>query len=89
MREVKREDIDISVANGVITLSGERRQEVSDDSETVRRVEKFYGSFTRSFALPSNIDEAGISATQDGGVLTVRLPKAETPAAEKKRIAIS
>ncbi len=50
--EVKKEDIELSVHNGVITLSGERRSRTEDQSEKQHRIEKFYGKFTRSFALP-------------------------------------
>jgi HSP20 family protein len=75
--EVKKEDIEISVDNGVLTLSGERRVEKSTENEKEHRRESFYGSFQRSFALPENVDEDKISAECKDGVLKVHLPKSE------------
>ncbi len=84
--EVKKEDVELTVQNGVITLSGERRQESKQDSEKAHRVEKFYGKFTRSFTLPENVDAQKIEATQANGVLTVHLPKTEQPQPKSIRI---
>jgi HSP20 family protein len=75
--EVKKEDIDISVENGVLTLSGERRVEKSTDEEKEHRRETFYGQFARSFALPEDVDQTKISAETKDGVLKVHLPKSE------------
>ena len=75
--EVRKEDIDISVENGVLTLSGERRVEKSTDNEKEHRRETFYGRFARSFALPEDVDQTQISAETKDGVLKVRLPKSE------------
>ena len=80
--EVKKDDIDITVDGGVLTISGERRQEKSTENETEHRRETFYGSFTRSFALPDGTDEAAIRAETKDGVLIVHVPKA---AAETRR----
>jgi len=77
--EVKREDVEVSVHDGVITIKGERRYEKSDDSEKQHRVESFYGSFARSFSLPADVDESGIRAESSDGVLSVHLPKTEAP----------
>ena len=84
--EVKREDIDVNVENGVVTLSGERRVEKSSDGEKEHRRETFYGSFSRSFALPDNVDQSKISAESKDGVLVVHLPKLEK--AQPKSISI-
>lgn len=75
--EVKKEDISISVDNGVLTLSGERRMEKSTDNEKEHRREAFYGRFARSFALPEDVDQRQISAESKDGVLKVHLPKSE------------
>lgn len=75
--EVKREDIDINVENGIVTLKGERRVEKSSEDEKEHRRETFYGSFSRSFALPDNVDQSKISAESKDGVLIVHLPKVE------------
>ncbi len=84
--EVKKEDVKITLDNGVITVSGERRHEREHKAENEIRVESFYGTFSRSFSLPDNIDAKGISAESKDGVLRVRIPK--TVAAESKKIAI-
>ena len=74
---VKKEDVDVSVHDGVITIKGERRIEKSDEDEKQHRVESFYGSFSRSFSLPADVDESAISAESKDGVLQVHLPKTE------------
>ncbi len=75
--EVARKDIDVSVHEGVITIRGERRLENQSGDEKHHRIESFYGTFTRSFTLPADVDEAKIEAESKDGVLTVRLPKTE------------
>ncbi len=72
---VKKEDIKVKVSDGLITLEGERRQEKEEKGEKMHRVERFYGSFSRSFALPDNADIASVKAESKDGVLTVRIPK--------------
>lgn len=84
--EVKREDIDIRVDDGVVTISGERRVEKSSEDEKEHRRETFYGAFSRSFALPENVDVAAISAESKDGVLSVHLPK--TKLTEKQSISV-
>jgi HSP20 family protein len=74
---VKREDVDVTVHDGVITIKGERRIDKSGEDEKQHRVESFYGSFSRSFSLPADVDESGISAESKDGVLRVHLPKTE------------
>jgi len=75
--EVKKEDIDIRVENGVLTLEGERRVEKSTDGEKEHRRETYYGKFSRSFSLPEDVDVDKISAESRDGVLKVHLPKSE------------
>jgi HSP20 family protein len=75
--EVKKEDVEITIHEGVITIKGERREETTVESEKQHRVESVYGSFSRSFALPADVDESGIRAESKDGVLRVRLPKTE------------
>ena len=72
---VERKDIEINVENGVLTLKGERKYEKANEDEKEHRRESFYGFFSRSFALPENVDESNISAESKDGVLTVHLPK--------------
>jgi len=75
---VKKEDVVVSVDNGILSLSGERRQKDEQKDEKVHKVESFYGSFARSFALPDGTDAAGISAESKDGILTIHVPKAKS-----------
>ena len=75
--EVKKEDVKITLENGVITISGERKQQKETKDENAIRVESFYGSFSRSFSLPENVDASAVSAESKDGVLKVRIPKRE------------
>ncbi|MBS0366532.1 MAG: Hsp20/alpha crystallin family protein [Proteobacteria bacterium] len=72
---VKKEDVKVTVEDGMLTLSGERRQSEEQQGEKFHKVESFYGSFSRSFALPDAIDDSAIRATSRDGVLTVHVPK--------------
>jgi HSP20 family protein len=85
--EMKREDINVSFENNVLTLKGERKRERDVRSEAFQRAERFYGSFSRSFTLPATVDAARISASYKDGVLTVRLPQREE--ARPKQIAVT
>lgn len=68
-------EIQINVENNVLTLKGERRLEREDKRDSYHRVERAYGSFSRSFVLPNLVDSTKINAEMKDGVLTVRLPK--------------
>ena len=72
---VKPDDIHVTVENYVLTLRGERKLEKEDKKENYHRVERVYGTFTRSFALPTTVLADKIDAETKDGVLTVRLPK--------------
>ena len=74
---VAKEDIDVRVENGVLTLRGERKQEEEVKEEDFYRLERAYGSFSRSFNLPSNVDAERIDATFKDGVLKLRVPRIE------------
>jgi HSP20 family protein len=73
--EVKREDIKVTLQNGIITLSGERKQEKETRDENEIRVESIYGTFLRSFSLPDNVDPDKVQAEAKDGVLRIRIPK--------------
>jgi HSP20 family protein len=75
--EVKKEDVKVSVDNGELCISGERKQEKEEKGKKFHRVERSYGSFMRSFTLPENVDDTKLSAEYKDGVLNVRLPKSE------------
>jgi HSP20 family protein len=74
--------VKITLDNGVITISGERRHEKEKKDENEIRIESFYGTFSRSFSLPENVDAKGIRAEAKDGVLRVRIPKTETAKAK-------
>jgi len=75
--EVKKEDVKVTVENGVLTLQGERRQEKEEKGKKFHRVERSYGSFIRSFTLPESVDDSGVKAEYKDGVLNLHLPKTE------------
>src|SRR2546426_7601985 len=80
---MNREDFDLSIENNVITLRGERRFEKKDDADNYHRVERAYGSFTRSFTLPQSVSGEGAAAEYRNGVLRVTLPKREETKARR------
>jgi HSP20 family protein len=72
---VKREDVKVTLDDGVLTIAGERKLEKDDKNEKTHRIERFYGSFTRSFSLPEDADAANVRADSKDGVLNVHIPK--------------
>lgn len=85
---VKKEDVKVTVDDGMITIEGERRQQKEDKNEKMHRVESFYGHFTRSFSLPETVDEGAIRCESKDGVLTVHIPKAQAPKTQPKQIKV-
>ena len=79
---VKKEDVNVTVEDGMLTVSGERRQKQEQKDEKFHKIENFYGSFSRSFSLPEGTDASAIRAESKDGVLTIHLPKIK---AEAKR----
>jgi HSP20 family protein len=77
MPGLKKEEIDVRVENNTLTLRGERRKESEVKDEQYHRVERIFGSFSRSFSLPSTVDAGHVSADYRDGVLTVILPTRE------------
>ena len=84
--EVGKEDVKVTVDDGVITISGERRNELEHKDEKLHRIESSYGSFSRSFRLPDDADVGGIQAESRNGVLKVRVPK--QPAAHPRTVEV-
>ena len=72
---VEKDDIKVELADGVLTIAGERRAESAQAQEGYQRIERASGSFTRSLTLPKGTDPASLTATYVNGVLTVRIPK--------------
>jgi len=83
---VGRDDIDVSVEDGTLTLRGEKKQEKQVESDGAFRQERYYGSFSRSFVLPAAINADRINATYKDGIIEVVLPKAEETKPRKIRI---
>src|SRR6202163_2074940 len=72
---IDEKDIDVRVENNTLTVHGERKFEKEEKEENFRRVERQYGSFTRTFNLPSTVDHENVQADYDKGVLKVKLAK--------------
>jgi HSP20 family protein len=85
--DVEEKDIDIRIENNMLTIRGERKFESKVKEENYLRVERTYGSFSRSFSLPATINTEAIKAEYAKGVLTIELPK--RPEAKPKQVKIS
>jgi HSP20 family protein len=83
---VKQEDLDIQIENQTLTVKGQRNFESGEKEENFHRIERRFGSFVRSFTLPSTVDAGSISARYDAGVLQIQLAKKE--AAKPRQIKI-
>jgi HSP20 family protein len=75
--DVDQKDIEVKIEDNTLVLRGERKQDQTIKKENYHRIERFYGSFQRSFALPLTIDREKVKATCDKGILTIILPKRE------------
>lgn len=84
---ILQDDLSISLEESVLTVQGKKEQKREEKEGEFRRVERSYGSFTRSITLPRNIDAAAVSANLSNGVLTITLPKEEQ--ARPRQISIS
>ena len=75
--DMAREDIDVNIANGTLTIKGEKKLSNEVKEEQFHRVERRYGTFSRSFSLPPTVDAGRVNAEYKNGVLTVKLPMRE------------
>ncbi len=75
--DMSKEDIDITVENNTLTLRGEKKMDSAMKEECCHRIERTYGSFSRSFSLPAMVDTSKVSADYKNGVLTITLPVRE------------
>ena len=75
--EVQRPEVKVTVENGVLSITGERKFEKEEKGRKYHRIERAYGNFTRSFTVPEDADDSKVSAEFKDGLLTVRLPKSE------------
>jgi HSP20 family protein len=83
---LKPEEVEITVENQVLNLAGERKFERETKGETLHRVERSYGAFSRSFTLPATVAADKVVATFEHGVLTITLPKADSSKPRKVKI---
>jgi HSP20 family protein len=84
---MRKDDIDISLHDGALTISGERKRQSDNNGETAQRTERYVGTFRRSIGLPTRVDPSKVTATYQDGILQVTLPKAEE--AKPKQIQVS
>ena len=84
---MRKEDIEISLHDGMLTIGGERKSENGANGENATRTERFTGKFRRSITLPTRVDANKVNATYKHGILTVTLPKAEE--AKPKQIQVN
>ena len=79
-------EIDVQVENDVLTLRGERKQENQEERDGYRRVERSYGSFSRTFVLPKGTNVEAIEARAENGVLSISIPKVQAATARKVEV---
>jgi HSP20 family protein len=84
---LKKEDIQVSLEDGLLTIRGEKKQENETGKKNYHSVERVFGKFERSFRLPENVKGDAIHAKYDNGVLSIEIPKSE--AAKPKQIEVS
>lgn len=87
--DVKTDDIDIRVENSTLTLRGSRKFEKDANVKGYHRIERSYGEFVRSFALPPTVENDKVAADYKNGVLTITLPKKETAKPRQVKVAIN
>ena len=75
--EVKKEDVKVTLEDGVLTIQGQRRQEKEEKTTKYHRIERSYGMFVRSFSLPDQVNESGVKAEFKDGMLNLHIPKSE------------
>ena len=86
---VKKEDVRITVDDGMLTISGERKQKTEEKDEKLHRVESVYGKFSRSFTLPENTNVDTIRAESKDGVITVHVTKVKSEPKKPTEIKVS
>lgn len=86
---LKKEEVKVTLDNGVLTISGERKREKEEKTRKYHRVERAYGKFERSYALPENADDTKVNAEFKDGLLQVHLLKTDKPANKAMEVKIS
>jgi HSP20 family protein len=87
--DVRIEDIDIRVENNTLTLKGHRKFERDEKVKGFHRIERSYGEFVRTFALPSTVDSERVAADYKNGVLSIALPKKEAAKPKQIKVAVN
>lgn len=85
---VPAKDVEVSVVNGILTMKGEHKAEKEEKDKNYLRVERSYGAFERSIALPEDADDTKINANSKDGVLTISIPKKPGVKAETRKIEV-
>lgn len=86
---VKQEDLNISLENNVLTITGERKFQHEENKENFHRMERRFGKFTRSFTLPASVDVENVNANFENGLLNITLPKKEEFKAKQITIGVN
>jgi len=87
--EVKKEDVQVSIKDGMLTIQGERKQEKEEKGKRFHRIERSYGSFSRSFQIPADVDENTVKAEFKDGMINVTLPKSEKAKSKEINVTVS
>ncbi len=87
--EVRKEDVKVTVESGTLTIAGERRAEKEEKGRRFHRLERFFGSFERSFSLPDDADDSKVNAEFKDGVLRVYLTKSEKARPKQIEVKVS
>jgi len=87
--EVKKEDVKVTVENGIVNITGERKLEKEEKGKRYHRIERAYGSFVRSFSLPDDADASKVNAEFKDGLLKVRVAKSETARPKQIEVKVS
>ncbi|MHB1238397.1 MAG: Hsp20/alpha crystallin family protein [Gallionella sp.] len=86
---VDKENVKVTIEDGMVSISGERKQEKEEKDKKFHRIERSYGSFMRSFRLPDNVDESAVKAEFKDGMINVTLPKSGKAKAKLINVAVS
>jgi HSP20 family protein len=86
---IRQDDIDVRLENQTLTVKGERRFEAEEKEENFHRIERRFGSFTRSFTLPVSVDTASVAAKYENGVLAISLAKKEAAKPRQVKIEVA
>jgi HSP20 family protein len=86
---VKKEDVKVTIQDGMLTIQGERKMEKEEKGKKFHRVERSYGSFVRSFRIPDNADENSVKAEFKDGMLNVTLAKSAKAKAKSVNVAVT